>query len=759
MDDDQNAGQSARINPGYASMQIAKALTTAEEHADLATRQRAMEKAAKWSAMFKSIVDGGIAVGSRTPISGAPIWITLEVLTGGFATGEFLAAGSLQPHEQTLLGQLSAATELANPRHALNVYFLTDAGISRLQELLRSAEYEVGVPEEGALLVVAWLLKHGHNETARDLLEKIGPYISQLRFYPAPRTLPRFSDSRVFVEDVGATIDRLRNIKPNAQILAQKEAIEIWTPLYDRVVALFLESIEKEPANLAAGPPAGWHERAQFLLNEVDDAARRASHSRKHTRPKENFAQLIWFLRKWVDPRRDRDGKEVKRVRELLARYVSKRGEPGSATCRAVRERQSGQCEGPTFHEIARVIVGRLGKFSPQTGLEDIASVVKPVDGAEVQVPPSIVRKVMRCLLEEVDVLIERGVITSAEMLALLLPQITSSVRAAGISDPQLRTLYGEIYRAFRRRRSLLLLDLQSQVKIEELPWVGAIEGFRSESLSTTAVARQTLAELATITVSSFPHTIVPNKVIQEFRALAKGAELDLPLVDELATDIFVGEFSEVFVKAAKVAAGMLQGTLYERYYDIDFREIHQLEISVTGGKSKPADDAFATICAARASVPLGTWRPATNGMIIEQQQILTTQNLAALFQAIDLRGKLQSHVEQLAKRCFMWICRRQQAKPTQFHDTLIMLKNTAYAWRQMIFFLSMLPTADTKPFLDWAELHLAKQPESFARRFRPAMNGLLFAARGERIQSEAPAEARRFLGWSNARHWLAGTC
>ena len=150
------------------------------------------------------------------------------------------------------------------------------------------------------------------------------------------------------------------------------------------------------------------------------------------------------------------------------------------------------------------------------------------------------------------------------------------------------------------------------------------------------AVARQTLAELATVTVSSFPQTIVPNKVIQEFRALAKGAELTLPLVDELATDIFVGRFSEVFVKAAKVAEGMLQGTLYERYYDIDFREIHQLEVSATGGKSNPADDdALATLCAARAGVALGSWRPATNGMIIEQQQILTTQNLAVLFQAI----------------------------------------------------------------------------------------------------------------------------
>ena len=246
----------------------------------------------------------------------------MEVLTGGFATGEFLAAGPLQRHEQTLLAQLSAATELANPRHALNVYYLTDAGISRLQELLGSSEYEVSVPEEGALLVVAWLLKHGHNETARELLAKIGPYVSQLRFYPAPRTFPRFSDSRVFVEDVGSTIGRLRNIKPNAQILAQKEAIEIWTPLYDRVVALFLETIEKEPAKLAAGPPAGWHERARLLLNEVDDAARTASHSRKHTRKKENFAQLISFLRKWVDPRRDRDDKEVKRVRELLGLRV-----------------------------------------------------------------------------------------------------------------------------------------------------------------------------------------------------------------------------------------------------------------------------------------------------------------------------------------------------------------------------------------------------------------------------------------------------
>ena len=153
------------------------------------------------------------------------------------------------------------------------------------------------------------------------------------------------------------------------------------------------------------------------------------------------------------------------------------------------------------------------------------------------------------------EVLVERGIIPSGDVLAEVLPQITAGVRSAGIGEPQLRQLYAAVYRAFRRRRSLLLLDLQGQVKIDEMPWVEAIEAFRDDTPSTQHVSQQVLEEVACLTLTSFPQTILPNKLLQQIRALAKGAGIEVPIVDELAADIFMGEFSPRFTVAAKLAA------------------------------------------------------------------------------------------------------------------------------------------------------------------------------------------------------------
>ncbi|MBK7842034.1 MAG: hypothetical protein IPJ49_31050 [Candidatus Obscuribacter sp.] len=43
------------------------------------------------------------------------------------------------------------------------------------------------------------------------------------------------------------------------------------------------------------------------------------------------------------------------------------------------------------------------------------------------------------------------------------------------IDDPALARLFLQLYIAFRKRRSLLLLNLESQVKLEELPWLSVI--------------------------------------------------------------------------------------------------------------------------------------------------------------------------------------------------------------------------------------------------------------------------------------------
>ena len=157
--------------------------------------------------------------------------------------------------------------------------------------------------------------------------------------------------------------------------------------------------------------------------------------------------------------------------------------------------------------------MSRLEKRPANEGLDDLSQVRSPVDAEEsrifripvdTSVPQSIQHKVERCLNETVAVSSrDRGLITSGETLARVLPQMTSGLRAAGISDPSLRRLYAAIYRSFRQRRSLLLLNLEKQVQIEELPWVAAIDGFRNETLSSRQLASQTLEEITLLTITS----------------------------------------------------------------------------------------------------------------------------------------------------------------------------------------------------------------------------------------------------------------
>jgi hypothetical protein len=489
-------------------------------------------------------------------------------------------------------------------------------------------------------------------------------------------------------------------------------------------------------------------------------------------RIKGHFAQLRELLARSATNPRSLTGRDVGRIRLILARYVEKRGVPNSLKCAEARRRQLRDVGAATFQEVVRAILPRLERHSKSEGLDDVSHLTQALNKAEsassgipegTAVPVSIQRKIERCLNETVTVLVERGLITSGEGLARVLPQMISEIRSAGLSDPMLRRLYAAIYRAFRRRRSLLLLNLEKQIEIEELPWVAAMDRFRSENLSSREQAKQTLHEVTVLTITSFPHAILPNKLLQELRALANGADLTIPLVDEVAADIFMGRFSGKFLESAKRAADLLDRSFYATYYGIDYEQIRKIpeakpttQTSFLGTRGT-APGGFVQLCASRAGVPLGTWIPTTNGMIIEQQQILTTQNLASLFASLDLIDVLRDQLVDLAKLCFRWICKRHQMKTDKWHARLIMVKNTAYAWRQMVFFLALLPDRSVADFLVWAEDHLSDQSEEFRNRFRPALKGLIIAADGGSIDNDSARRegVRRVLGWSKERHWL----
>ncbi|SRR5579884_323175 len=161
--DDPSSEMSA--NPGYALGQLARAFATSQKHPDPATRARAVKKIDNWVKVFEGMLSGTLHVGSRTPVADTPAWATLQVVQGGFVTGDLFAGGALQPHEEELLKRL-AIEPSAMPRAILNSYYLSDPGIAELQQMVRTGRYRINVPEEGALLVVAWLLAHNQGEAA-----------------------------------------------------------------------------------------------------------------------------------------------------------------------------------------------------------------------------------------------------------------------------------------------------------------------------------------------------------------------------------------------------------------------------------------------------------------------------------------------------------------------------------------------------------------------------------------------------------------
>ena len=786
------------IGPSYPLFQLAKAL-----HHGRTGGGTAGQRIRKWQAVLQGMLSGDIDVGTRTPLADSPAWVTLEVATGGFATGALLAGGALRPHERALAAELNLPVG-EDTRTRLNAYFLSEDGLARLAAMAETGCFRIEVPEEGALLVVAWLQRHGDISAAQDLLDQLVPFFDRLRFFPIPAADPPRSGALVCVQTVGQTIEALDRMASHQQVSAQADAILVWTPLYDHAVDLLLATVDGAPPRLdrdAAGRPGrdergrslvgggricritppGWPDRARALLAAYGAATLRQAASRRWQDTAGAFRRFLRAIDAHADGRAVPAGEQA-HLERALAHFIAKWGVPASDRHRARRQAQARQCAGPLHRDIARLLARRLAELPKADGLADPALASRPIDAAESEstmpdgtaIPSYLARKVDRAQLATIEDLIGQGYLASADLLAAILPQVTAEIGASGFRDAALRRLFTPLYRAFRRRRSLLLLNLESQVGLGELPWVAAIEAHRGDTLADRDLAETALRDVTLLALRHFPYAIIPNKLVQELQALTRQAGLALPLVSEIAADIFMGAFSTPYLAAADRAGGLLAGTLYERYYGIDFAAVRALaserarqraaeresgsgsaESGVSRGR-RPVDPsliAFATLCSRRAH--LGErpgWSVAGNGAIIEQQQILTTQNLATLYGGLALESALAPVLPALAEQCFRWICRRQQHRVHGRHAGLIMLKKTGYAWRQMIFFLALLPDADQPAFLDWMRQHLAAQSAGFRARFAPAVTGLASAMAGRAATDDG---GRPFLGWAVGDHWL----
>ncbi|WP_410639043.1 hypothetical protein [Amycolatopsis sp. lyj-346] len=738
-----------KASPGYAYGQLERALDTASSTEDEAVRRRAHAKAGRWQAVLAGMADGSLTVGSRTPVADTPAWVTLEVAHGGFATGRYLAEVPVRPEELAAVPEGAPGT---TDRERVNLGYLTDAGLAALRAALATEAYRVEVPEDAALPVVAWLLGNGHAEAALDLVAELRPLLHRLRLAPLPGAAPRPPGALVRLATVGEVRETLRSATTRPAIAEMLETLRVWHPLYDRLVALWAETVDGELPRLTEDGvtggwpcrtwPAGWGTRRARWLADYATACARHHASTSHRQPKGNFARLYRALTRCQFAGVQLTGRDVGWIRRALANTITKHGEPGSERRAALRAVQAAVAARPTHAELAAVLAGRLDAYPGDGGLPALDPVVEP---AEV-IPPHLVAKVARAVEAPVEELVERGVIASGEVLAAVLPQITAQLMAANLEDERLAALYAQTYAAFRRRRGLLLLDLQHQVRLEELPWIRVLEPFRARRPDVAGAARQALTQTVLLALGAFPQAILPNPLVRELGALAGQAGLPMPLLEELAADIFVGTFTEKWRTAAAATSRVLAGTLYARYYDLPDEQ--QWAAPPRRLRWRTADG-FAAVCEARA----GRRRRsvAGNGMVIEQSQILTTHNLAVLTETLGLGPRLRESGPAQAGQVFTWVVRRLAG---QRHGKRQLIKNVAYAWRQAIFFLSFCGEEDQRAAV--ARLRELVTEAGLAERFGPAVTGLAAVVAGARFPADGtmPDGGRRLLGWTTGPHW-----
>jgi hypothetical protein len=684
------------------------------------------EKARGWSEVLSGILTGELTIGSRKPVQGMPVWATPQVLRGGFATGAYAAGGALLPHELTLAKELKiASTDIATVRSALNRWFLSDDGLSRLSAWIEAQRYEADTPEEMALVCVT-LLADPDPETAKAILGKIAPYFDRLRFYPRPRNSSR--PEGVHVRSVEQLRAALKGVQTRKEILVQNASLTIWMPLYDRLMEL-LDAQDRPPNE----------EQAKAWLDDymAADKAHMAKRWGKTGSRFQRCRHILAALAKGnaIEPKDERF--LDKHRKDYFGKYG--RGEE----LEAYREAQRSQIVRDMHDALAKVMISRLAACDATDGLPDIEAVTASIAEDEAQpaarvgtaMPPSINRKARLAQLGSVEALIENGQIRSPETLGTVLPGLAAQLYRKRFDDQRHGFAYASAYEAFHRRRSLLLLNLESQVRLEDLPWIAALSQFQQRDLGKSHPERDLLDRLVALLITHFPQVQFPNPVVEQMQGLAKRAAFKTPLVSEIAADIFMGRFSEPFGLAAAKTAEYFKGKLYARYYNLP---------------KKISPRSFDQLCFERAGTrPRQSWSVAYNGMVLEQAMILTSHNLATVFEQLQL---CEVNFGRAATASFEWIAQNLQQKPLHRHARLIAIKQSAYAWRQMVAYLSRLEKSEQLQAYAAMSARLATCPADLQVRL-----GIMLRRLGEKIENQQRSFSDRdyFLGWTMGSHPL----
>ncbi|MFZ3493251.1 hypothetical protein ACODT5_08470 [Streptomyces sp. 5.8] len=474
------------------------------------------------------------------------------------------------------------------------------------------------------------------------------------------------------VRTAGEVARLLARRRPKPALAAEREALTVWRPFEDELLAYWLRGVD---ATLAEGAA---------LLDRY--AALAAAHplTGRHRDPRSHAAILRRALVERISGR-ELPPRLSGLVHRTTASMVAERGAPGSPAHTRLRQDQARRAARPAHHELAALVSRRLARLDPDSGLRDVDAPVAPVTAEEAretglpvgtQVPASVRALVATALRAPAAVLVQRGVATSAEHLT-------------GLAGP----LFGaEFARGLRPHAA-------------DVP---------PDTPEVRESARAALRRLAAFGLESFPGADPPPRLLTELTALAGRAGLRASFALQPYADNYTGTTTASVLPAARASAELLYGTPYARYYGINFAALW---------KMARADDreGFERLClerlrVERTALPLPGHRPeqpppspalTKDPAMVEQVRILTAGNLAPLVREFGVVP--QAGWDSLARASFTEARRRGATA-----------KRTARAWRHLLFHLSQCDTERRGAVLDWIDSEAARLPVAAAARLAP---------------------------------------
>ena len=136
--------------------------------------------------IINGVLNKGVSLGDRVD-NNRPEWVTPQITKWGFSTGDHVAGGPLKQHELDIFEKISKSKKNENKRYMINDWCLnTPQGRQWIIDIADSGQYSTPTMEEGCILVIVLL---GDKKIANYLINEIKPWMTELRFFPEPKTV------------------------------------------------------------------------------------------------------------------------------------------------------------------------------------------------------------------------------------------------------------------------------------------------------------------------------------------------------------------------------------------------------------------------------------------------------------------------------------------------------------------------------------------------------------------------------------------